>query len=66
MKELIGERIRERRKELNLSQERLSAKSGVCRTVISNLENGKCNDILVSTLSSIAVALDTTVEFFFA
>ena len=65
MKELIGKRIRQRRSELHMSQETLSEKSEVCRATISAIENGKCNDILVGTLTAIASALETTVEFFF-
>lgn len=60
----IGERIRERRRELYLSQTALSKKSGVNRTTISQLENGVRDDILVSTLSDIAKALEVGVEFF--
>ena len=64
MNERIGDRILKRRKELNMSQEALSEKSNVNRVTISLLENGKCNDVLIGTLSAIASALDTTVEFF--
>ena len=64
MKELIGKRIRERRKELGFTQGKLAAMCNVSRERISFIENGKCNDVLVSTLTSIAAALDTTVEFF--
>ena len=64
MRELIGKRIRERRKELRMSQETLAEKSSVSRMTIISLENGKCDNPLVKTLSDIALALDTTVEFF--
>ena len=64
MSENIGNRIKERRKELRMSQEVLAEKSNVCRARISAIENGKGDDILVSTLTAIAIALDTTVEFF--
>ena len=64
MKELIGSRILERRKELNMSQETLAEKSNVNRVTISLLETGKSNDVLIGTLTAIAEALETTVEFF--
>ena len=64
MRELIGKRIRERRKELHMSQEALAEKSNVSRMTIIGLENGKCDNPLVGTLADIARALDTTVEFF--
>ena len=64
MEYTIGKRIKERRKSLKMSQEVLAEKSNVCRARISAIENGKRGDILVSTLSAIAGALDTNVEFF--
>ena len=64
MEELIGKRIRERRKALHMKQETLAKKSNVSRGTISALENGKCKTVLVSTITAIATALDTTVEFF--
>ena len=62
----IGKKIQTRRKELGISQETLAKESKVCRARISAIENGKCDDILVNTLSAIAKALDTTIEFFLA
>ena len=64
MKKTIGERIRDRRKELNMSQETLAEKSNVCRARISAIENGDSENVLVATLTAIATALDTTVDFF--
>ena len=64
MENTIGKRIRERRRELYMTQTALSEKSGVNRTTISQLENGVRDDILVSTLSEIAKALGVGVEFF--
>jgi len=61
---LIGKRIRERRKSLHMNQKTLAAKSNVSRATISLIETGKCKGVLVGTLSAIANALDTTVEFF--
>ena len=62
--ERIGNRIKERRKELHMPQEVLSEKSKVSRATISLIENGKCKTVLVSTLTAISSALDTNVEFF--
>lgn len=64
MEKNIGKRIRERRKELKMNQKTLAEKSSISRERISAIENGKCNNVLVGTLTAIAVALDTTVEFF--
>lgn len=61
----MGYRIRERREELKMTQEELSAKSGVSRQTISALECGKSEDVLVGTLAALAKALDTTVDNFF-
>ena len=57
--------IKERREELNMTQEELSVKSGVSRQTISALECGKAENVLVSTLAAIAKALNTTVDDFF-
>ena len=64
MEQSMGKKIRDRRKCLEMSQEDLAQKSNLSRARISAIENGKCRDILVSTLTTIASALDTTVEFF--
>ena len=64
MEQSMGVKIRERRKSMGMNQEDLAKKSSLSRARISAIENGKCNDILVSTLTTIASALDTTVEFF--
>ncbi len=64
MEQSMGEKIRDRRKNMGMSQEDLAKKSNLSRVRISAIENGKCRDILVSTLTTIASALDTTVEFF--
>lgn len=64
MEKSVGKRIRERRKELKMNQETLAEKSNISRVRISAIENGKCNNVLIGTLTAIASALDTTVEFF--
>ena len=57
-------KIRQRRKELKMNQETLAQKSNISRERISAIETGKCKNVLVGTLTAIASALDTTVEFF--
>lgn len=64
MEQSMGKKIRDRRKSMGISQEDLAKKSNLSRARISAIENGRCRDILVSTLTTIASALDTTVEFF--
>ena len=64
MEKTLGTKIRDRRKTMKMSQEELAKRSNLSRVRISAIENGKCRDILVSTLVTIASALDTTAEFF--
>ena len=64
MAQSMGQKIRDRRKSMKMSQEELAKKSNISRARLSAIENGKCRDILVSTLTNIASALDTTVEIF--
>lgn len=53
----MGFKIKECRKELNMSQEELSKRSGVSRTIISGLENGAITVTTTETLLKIAKAL---------
>ena len=64
MEQTLGTKIRDRRKTMKMSQEELAKRSNLSRARISAIENGKFRDILVSTLVTIASALDTTAEFF--
>lgn len=64
MAENMGEKIKDRRKSMGMSQEELARRCNLSRVRISAIENGKCNDILVSTLTTIASVLGTNVEFF--
>ena len=64
MEQSIGSKIRDRRKSMGMSQEDLAKQSNLSRVRISDIENGKCRDVLVSTLTNIATALGTNVEFF--
>lgn len=57
----VGERIRLLRKRKQLSQIALSARSGIDRTYLSDIENGKRN-ISLLTLNNLALALDVPIE----
>jgi transcriptional regulator with XRE-family HTH domain len=61
----MGYKIKEKRKEKKMTQEELSAKSGVSRTTISGLENGTLRATSSKTLLKLARALDTTVDQIF-
>ena len=56
----FGEIIRNRRKELKMSQEELAEKVGKKRPYISRIENGE--DIRISNLVLIANALDLSLQ----
>ena len=58
-------RIKELREEKRMTQEELSEKSGVSRTIISKLEQEKPVNMLTDTLSKIASALDVKVSSLF-
>ena len=63
-KKLLGKRIgalvRQRRKDLKLTQEDLEAASGIPQGTISRIECEVAEDIHVSTLLGLAEALDMT------
>lgn len=56
----FGETIRNRRKELKMSQEKLAQVVGKKRPYISRIENGE--DIRISNLLLVADALDLSVQ----
>jgi transcriptional regulator with XRE-family HTH domain len=60
----LGEEVRERRKQRNLSQEALAHQAGVHTNVVGRLERGSYN-ISVLTLLAIAVKLNTSVAELF-
>ncbi len=60
----VGQRIRELRKQLDLSQEALALKSEVDRTYITDVENGRRN-ISVEILEKIIAALEVSFTEFF-
>ena len=64
IKEKIGQRIRNLRKELNLSQEALALKSEVDRTYMTDVENGRRN-VSIEILEKIISALEVSFTEFF-
>lgn len=63
----MGYKLKDRREELRMSQEELSAKSGISRQTISSLENNQNKNVSTRVLASLARALDTTIgDLFFA
>lgn len=64
IEEKVGNRIKELRSKLGISQEELGFRSGVHRTYIASLEVGKRN-ISIVTLEKIVVALEVSLSEFF-
>ncbi len=60
----IGQRIRELRKELEISQEALAYKAEVDRTYVTDVENGRRN-VSVEILERLIKALDVSITEFF-
>ncbi len=60
----VGQRIKELRKQLSLSQEALALKSEVDRTYITDVENGRRN-VSLEILQKIIAALETSFTEFF-
>jgi transcriptional regulator with XRE-family HTH domain len=60
----VGQRIKELRKEVNLSQEALANKAEVDRTYVTDVENGRRN-ISVKILEKIIAALEVSFTDFF-
>ena len=64
IEEKVGNRIKELRNKLGISQEELGFRSGVHRTYIASLEVGKRN-VSIATLEKIVVALEVSFSEFF-
>lgn len=64
IEEKVGNRIKELRGKLGISQEELGFRSGVHRTYIASLEVGKRN-ISIATLEKIVNALEISFSEFF-
>ncbi|MFN4246120.1 MAG: helix-turn-helix domain-containing protein [Flavipsychrobacter sp.] len=64
IKDKVGQRIKELRHELGLSQEALGNKAGVDRTYVTDVENGRRN-ISVEVLEKLIKALEVSFQDFF-
>lgn len=64
LKVKVGTRIRQLRKELELSQEGLAYKAEVDRTYVTDVENGRRN-VSVQILERLITALGVSVADFF-
>ena len=64
IQEKVGQRIRELRGQLGISQEELAARANLDRTYITSVERGKRN-ISIGTLEKIIVQLNCTMHEFF-
>lgn len=62
----MGYNIAELRMQSNMSQEELSEKANVSRSIISGLESGRVKQTTVKTLEKIADALGVDISSFFA
>lgn len=61
---ILGQRMKNRRVELNLSQEKLAEKAGVHPTYIGQLERGEKN-VSVENVEKISQALDVSLSTLF-
>ena len=64
IKELVGKRMRQLRKNIGLSQEALANECELDRTYIASVENGKRN-ISIINLEKISKALKVSLSEFF-
>ena len=60
----IGDKIRQRRKELGMTQSELGKRIHKSSQVVSNWESGYTTGIAADDLQQLAIALDTDVHFF--
>ena len=59
----LGQRIQQCRHRKGISQRELARRAGVRHALISELETGKRNDAMASTIRAIAIALDTSMDY---
>lgn len=59
---IFGERIAQRRKELNLTQQQLGEIAGLSKQAINDIEHGRRSTLVIKAID-IARALNTTVEY---
>ena len=62
----LGKKIKELRKKRNLTARELSERSGVARSLISQLETGKRDSTSIDTVYRLAKALDVPISYFFS
>jgi len=60
----IGEKIKQRRIELNLSQNDLANETGLSRQYINKLETGKADNLTMGSLTKLMKALHCSIGFF--
>ena len=61
----MGYKIKEKRKERNMTQDQLSKKSAISRSTIASLESGKATVTSTATIKKIASALGCSVSDIF-
>jgi len=59
----LGEQIQACRRRKGISQRELARRAGVRHALISQLETGKKQDALASTVRALAIALDTSMDY---
>lgn len=64
IKKFFGERVRELRKEQNLSQEKFALKIGMDRTYLASVESGKRN-ISIENIDKLAKGLGVKISELF-
>ena len=60
---MLGDRVRQRRDQLDLTQEQLAAATGLKQFHISRIESGDIKDVKGETLRRLARALRVTSDF---
>src|SRR3989442_11866089 len=60
---LVGDRVRQQRKALGMTQEQLETASGVPQGSISRIESGVAEDIYASTVLGFAKALQVSTDY---
>jgi transcriptional regulator with XRE-family HTH domain len=58
----VGNRIRERRRELSWTQEKLAKEAGISKGFLSDVENGN-SEVSASKLMDVAKALSVTMDY---
>jgi len=60
---MLGDRVKQRRQELDLTQDQLAATSGLKQFHISQIERGGIVEVKTHTIRRLARALRTTTDF---